>query len=261
MEAIVLPGGMMPITQLVAMLRTTPPQHAAGVLLAMPMDRINAVLGAMKPVDVARLLIGTKPPQRNTVLGLLSIEQIIGVLRTLPVEHAATLLAGLPKDHIVAVIDGLPPKAVPVLLEAMPPEFRAALLGEMDPYQADGTLTTMYQRGVAQALGRTNVHITYPNGDQDPTLLVQTFERLIVVSICYHDENGALSQREIRSAEDTATWLRAHGVLVVTNAPLTQEAIGYRSDARAMDRLVDVVTWIDNRHDGMLQRALVSLVR
>ena len=250
----------MPVTQLVAMLRGTAPQHAAGVLLAMPTDRVNAVLTAMQPADIARLLSGMKAGQRNTVLSMLTIEQIIGVLRTMPVEHAAGLLAGMPKERIVEVIDGLPPKAVPVLMEAMPPEFRAALLDEMDPYQADGTMSTMYQRGVAQALGRTNVQITYPNGEQDPTLLVQTFERLIVVAICYHDD-GALSQREIRTAEDTAAWMRANGTLVVTNAQLTQEAIGYRSEARSRERLVDVVTWLDPRHDGALQRALVSLVR
>lgn len=46
----------MPVTQLIAIIRSTPAQGAADLLKAMPADRLGVVIAAMGPADIARLL-------------------------------------------------------------------------------------------------------------------------------------------------------------------------------------------------------------
>ena len=255
-----LPGGMMPVTQLVAMMRSSPPQHAAGLLMAMPVDRLHAVLGALKPVDLARLVVGAKPNHRADILALLSHDQIIGVLRTVKPNQAAVLLSGVSRDLALAVIANLPTAAAAVLLNAMDVERRKVLLAGMDPVISGELLVTMYEHGVAHALGRTNATISYPPDGPRGTLLVRAFDRLIVVIIRYGDY-GVFPVRGVQEAEHAATWARASAALAVTRLPLSDEANDYLDAARAAGRPLDAITWLDERHDGLLQRSLVGLVR
>ncbi len=44
----------MPVTQLVAMIRSSPPKGAAGLLMAMPADRLPLLAAQLRPADLAR---------------------------------------------------------------------------------------------------------------------------------------------------------------------------------------------------------------
>lgn len=255
-----LPGGMMPVTHVVAMLRSSPPQHAAGLLASMPADRMRAALAAMEPADIARVLGGMKPQNRPAVLTSLPPEQVARVLLLLSIEQAAGLLSALPEEWILAIVNVLPAPAVPVLIMAMDPERQAALMETMDPRWSGGLAATMYEQGVAQAVGRTNATVSTPNREYTGDLLVETFGRLITVTARYH-EHGDFTLAEIRQCQEVAARMQAHGALAVTNAPLSNEVLDYIDAARARNWLIDAVTWIDQRYDGILQRTLVGLIR
>jgi hypothetical protein len=81
-----------------------------------------------------------------------------------------------------------------------------------------------------------------------------------VIAVRYF-ETGALTPYDMREVEAAAARAEANGTLAVTNVSVPKDVVDYGRDARGAGRLIDAVTWVDSRHDGLLQRALVSLVR
>src|SRR6266542_1904925 len=91
-----LPGGMMPVTHLIAMIRSTPAQNAADLLKALPADRLPIVIAAMRPVDIARVLPAAPADFRDTLVAVLSANQLVELVRTAPTGRAVALLSRLP---------------------------------------------------------------------------------------------------------------------------------------------------------------------
>ncbi len=51
-----LMGGMMPVTQLIVMIRSSPPANGVTLMKGMPPDRLPVVVKELNATDLARLL-------------------------------------------------------------------------------------------------------------------------------------------------------------------------------------------------------------
>lgn len=253
-------GGSMPVTQLVAMMHGLPAQQAAGLLMSLPADRLDATLATMGLADIVKVLQAMKPGDQGAILSKLSLEQIAGLLRMVPAGQAARLLSSLSQDRMLALARDLPATELPMLLELLDPVHQDRLLEGMDPDRADQFRAMRYQHEVAQALARTNVKVASPVGGHGDALLVEIYGRSIVVTFHYQ-EHGVLPPHELRRAEAEAGRARAHGALAVSNAPLSEGVGTYHREALRWGRLINAVTWVDPRDDGVLARMLVGFVR
>jgi hypothetical protein len=81
-----------------------------------------------------------------------------------------------------------------------------------------------------------------------------------VVAVHYQ-EHGMLTQHDLQKAEEEADRAQARGALAVSNVPLAEGVSDYHREALRWGRLVNAVTWVDPRDDGVLARVLVGLVR
>jgi len=252
-----LPGGMVPVTQLIAMIRSTPPQSAAGLLTAMPADRLPIVIAEMRPADIARLLPATRPDFRDTLLATLSADQSIDLVKATSTDQAVTLLSTLPQERLDSVVGGLPNPVVSVLVATLPSNRRSALLASMDPRRAHAVLSRTYEHDVAQALARSNVDVTIPDGAPDGILFVRTLGWRIAVAARFGDDGRVA----VRDAEDAAYRLRANGALSVTSRQPAKDVVRYCHESQRQGRPVDAVAWIDTWQDGALKRTLVGLVQ
>ncbi len=250
-----LPGGMMPVTHLIAMIRSTPAQNAADLLKALPADRLPIVIAAMRPVDIARVLPAAPADFRDTLVAVLSANQLVELVRTAPTGRAVALLSRLPDERLSSAVDGLPDHAVPVLLGKLPPDRQARLLAAMNPRRVHVVLSRSYERDVAQALVRSNANVAVPDGAPGGILLAQKLGWRIAVAPRYGDDGRVA----VRAAEDAAYRLRASGALSVTSHQPAEDVVRYCRESQRQSRPIDAVAWTDIRHDSALKRTLVGL--
>jgi hypothetical protein len=248
---------MMPVTHLIAMIRSTPPESAVGLLTAIPADRLPVVMAAMRPADIARLLPATRSDFRGKLIEVLSANQLIELVRAMSTDQAVALLSTLSHERLSSVVGGLPDKVVSALLSTLPANRQTALLAVMDPRQVRAVLSRMYEHDVAQALVRSNAEVTVPDGAPFGILLVQTLGWRIVVAARYGDDGRVA----VRDAEEAAYRLRASGALSVTNHQPAEDVVRYCRESQRQGRPIDAVAWTDTRHDSPLKRTLVSLIR
>jgi hypothetical protein len=240
------------------MLKMTPPQHAAGVLTAMPSDRAAVLLKRLEPPDLARILAATDPARKAVLWALLDVERNAAVLAAMSMPQATELLAALSAERAVAVLEALPPHWSSALLTAMPPEPQNRLLQIMHPQRAAEHRAGIYETHVGWALSRTAARVTRVAEDHTADLLVEAGHWAVHVAIRYRDR-GLLTLREVLAEPGVVPGVPVSGLLIVTNAPLSDDVRRY--EGRAMDGLpVDVVTWRGHRDDGILYRATVRLV-
>src|SRR5690242_1930655 len=95
-----LPGGMMPVTQLVAMIRSSPPKGAAGLLMAMPADRLPLLAAQLRPADLARLVPALGASARRDLVAAVTDER----LPALVAPHAEALVPAVPTARLGAVV-------------------------------------------------------------------------------------------------------------------------------------------------------------
>lgn len=320
----------MPVAGVTAMLRMAAPQHAAGVLMSMPADRVRAVLAEMEPAVVVRILTATTLQRSATLLAALSSDRAALVLGAMAVRRAAETLALMPVDRVTAALTGVSPDraqtllsalrpapdpvadpvavsaAVPVAVpvatsvavpvatavaitaqEAVPVVSRPAQVpasatrsgsasarGSASPRVASASPTPpgsvpgevedvamlRYEQGVARVLGSTSAQFVASGENLPHCLLIRIFNCLIAVTVDYR-EHLSLGLPDLYAAEATALHAKADAALTVTNRALPDAVVGYNNAAANQGRPVAAVTWVDSRDDGLLQRALVRLVR
>jgi hypothetical protein len=249
-----LPGGMMPVTQLIAMIRSTPPQGAAGLLAAMPAERLPVVIAAMRPADIARVLPATRGGLRKTLVASLSTEQLTELVQT-STDQAIALLPTLPHERLAPVVAGLPDEAVSDLVTQLPPDGQSALFAVLAPPRTYTVLSLAYEHDVARALVRSNAEVSVANEPPGGTLLVQSLGWRIVVAARYGDDGSVA----IRDAEGAAYHLRANGALAVTDQQPADDVLRYCREARYQGRPIDAVSWADAEDDNAVKRTLVGL--
>ncbi|GIE29881.1 hypothetical protein Ait01nite_029260 [Actinoplanes italicus] len=250
-----LPGGMMPITQLAAMIRQTPPQSAVSMLNGLPEDRFVAVAEALRPADLARLMTAGKPGSRGTVLKMFADKDVVRAATAVPAGQAASMLAELPADRLRHVFRELPEGVRSALLTSLPGDQRDGLLGDMDQGHAMDVRARLYIRAVTDALRRANAEVTVPENAPPGIMYVTAYHRAVAIAAHLGDD-GRLGVQE---AENAAYWLRTHAALSVSDRPIDPEVRRYCAGAREQGRPITAVTWADERDDGPLKRVLASL--
>jgi hypothetical protein len=250
-----LPGGMMPIVQLIAIVRSVPPQHAANLLRELPEDRLLAIVAGIGPSGVARLLTGANAEVSATLIGTLSESQLFDVLRTQSESESTRLLTWLPEPRLRAIVATMRDEKIVALLGALPESRQATVLEAMDPERRHAILSRKYEHEVADALLRANVEVSVPDQEPPGIMVAQGLGRRIVVAAGY-DDDGTSS---VPAAEACAYRLGANAALSVTSLRPSDAVAGYCRDAQAQGRPLDAVTWTGERHDGQLKRMLVSL--
>jgi Mg/Co/Ni transporter MgtE len=246
---------MMPVTQLITIMRSTPPQGAVGLLTAMPADRLPLVIAAMRPADIARLLPATRDDLRDTLIAALSTDQLTELVRTAATDQIVNLLPTLPRDRLGCVVDGLPDPVVSDLFARLASDGQAALLGVMHPRRSHAVLARAYERDVARALVRGNANVTVTDEPPGGILLVQNLGWRIIVAARYGDD-GTVA---VRDAESTAYRLRAHGALAIIDRPPAEDIVSYCREAQRQGRPVGAVAWTNPEDDNAVKRTLVGL--
>jgi hypothetical protein len=252
---IMLAGGMTPVTQLIALIRNTTPHNAAGLLAAMPADRLPVVVAAMRPADIARVLPATRTDLREMLINALSADQLTELVQLTTTGNAVNLLPALPRDRLTSVLDGLPDPLVSDLLIRMPESGQRALLAAMRPRRAHEMQAGMYERNVADALTRSNANVTVAYEPPRGILLVQNLGWRIVVAPRYGDD-GRIA---IRDAEEVAYRLRAQGALAVTDHQPNDDVVCYCRESQRQGRPIDAVAWTTSQDDSAVKRRLVGL--
>jgi hypothetical protein len=246
---------MLPVTQVVAMIRRSPPKSAAGLLMAMPAERLSIVAAAMHPADLVRLVPALKPDARRNLIRVLGPEHLFEVIRSAPLDDATVLVPMVPTERLGPVVAGLSDPALAALLGNLPPEQRQRVEDVTDPRRERPVLALEYRRLVARALARGNVEVSAPPEAPEGITLVTGLRWRIAVAARQGDD-GRIA---VRDAEDGAYKLRTNGALAVTDLPAAADVLRYCREARTDGRPLDSVTWVDTRHDGHLMRTLVSL--
>ncbi|MFD1369256.1 magnesium and cobalt transport protein CorA [Actinoplanes sichuanensis] len=250
-----LPGGMMPITQLAAMIRRTPPQSALSMLNGLPADRFVAVSEALTGAELAKLMLSPKPGGRERVLQMFGDKDLVRACSAVGTGQAVGLVGELPPDRVRRVFRELAEPVQAALLDTLSGERRDELLGELDVGRAGEARSQMYVRGVTEALRRFNADVTVPDRAPAGIMYVSAYHKVVAVSALLEDDGRA----GVTAVEDAAYWLRAHAALSISGLPIDPAVRRYCADAREQGRPIGAVTWIDERDDGPLKRALAAL--
>jgi hypothetical protein len=248
---------MTPVVQVAAMIRGTPPASAIGLLTGMPADRLRHVIAALAPRDIARLLPAMRPDLRFTVVASLSGEQLGGLAQLIPAGQLSALLNALPMERLLSLAPALPDHLVATLLTDLPEERRTALREAVDPHRLDAAMSGAYERAVVTALRRANAEVFVPEGLPRGVVLARTVGRPVVVAASFTDDG----RRTVRDAEHVAFRREAGAALSVTREEPADDVLAYCRRARREGRPVEAVGWVDNRDDGLLKRALATLIQ
>jgi len=168
----------MPTDHVVAMLSASPPQRAAGVLLAMPKDRIDRLLAAMDGRLIARMLIAAEPAKRAALLTHLDDTRLAAELALLPLVEAAAVLAGLPSERTNAQLDRFSSEHLAMLLAALPTPQRRRLVEVIDPRRLADLRRVGYEKAVVEALRRTAANLQWVPDDTGTNLFAWVFHRV-----------------------------------------------------------------------------------
>ena len=250
-----LPGGMAPITQLAAMIRHSPPPAAISMLAGLPAERLGALVAAMSPAELARLMLGGKPEGRARLLEMFGDREIVRATAAITAEQSAAVLAGLPTARLRGLMGELPDPVKSALLTVLNDKQRDELLGGLEVGQAQGLRTSLYEQAVVGAMRRTNAEVTVPPGAPAGIMCLRAFGRLVAIAVRQGDDG----RTGVPAAEDAAYRLRAHGALFVTDHPIDPQVRRYCGEAREQGRPLSAVTWADERDDGNFKRTLATL--
>jgi hypothetical protein len=248
-------GGMMPIVQLIDIVRSVPPRDAANLLREMPQDRLVAVIEGIGPGGVARLLTGATGDFRATLVAALSESQLLDVLRALSESEATRLLTTLPEQRLHMVVGTMRDEGVARLLSVLPEGRQTEVLEAMDPGRRHAALSRKYEADVAEALRRANVEVSLPTKEPPGILLAQGLGWLIAIAAGYGDDGT----RSVPAAEAGALRMGANAALSITSLRPSDAVVDHCRGVRAQGRPLDAVIWTEERHDGQLKRTLVSL--
>ncbi|WP_236718352.1 hypothetical protein [Actinoplanes sp. TFC3] len=235
------------------MLRASPPQRAAGALLAMPKDRIEHLLAVMDGRLIARMIVATDPGRRVALLRHLDDSRLAAELALLPTVEAAAVLAVLPLDRARPQLERGTPEQLALLLEAVPKAQRARLIAALDPLREAGLRRVAYEKSVIEALRQTAASLEWVFDDHGSNLLAGAFHRLFGVALRYVDA-GPLPEVAVADAYRVFAGRRVHGLLIVTNAYADGERMMPNQDPGGL-----VVSWGSGDNVGVLGRALVRL--
>jgi len=230
-----------------------PAGDAAAMVLDLPPPVIPAVLDALGPREVARLLLGVREDRVHELLAYIPPALLSPTLAQLSVPQLAELVPLVRVESAVRLVSHLDPDTASALLLALPTQYRQVLRDRLPP----PTIPSDYQQRAEQAVRRATGQAT-PLDPRGTTLLTEVFGRPIRV-IIRDRPGGTFGPADLVAALGATDWRRVAGVVVLTNAALDPGLAGAVRDARRQGYVVEVAAWQDERDDGMLKRILVRL--
>ena len=229
---------------------------AAAMVLDLPWPHTRAVLGALGPREVARLLRGVRADRVAELLDHIPPGLLPAVLAQLSVPEVAEVVPLVPLESAVRVVTSLSPELADDLLLALPTQHRT-VLQQLIPPPVTGGSAGAYQSQVEQAVQRATGTISAVD-PRNHTLLTEVFGRAVQVLV--HDRpGGAFTAADLQAAIAATDWRRIAGLVVLTNAVLDPGLPAAQREARQRGHVVEAVTWQDERDDGTLKRTLVRL--
>lgn len=243
------PGGQMPVTQLIAMLHSTPSKEAVRLLMAIPRDRLALALAQMRAADVVRLLSVAKEEYEYRIVEGLSVEGLVELVDIMSDDQSSRVLSMLPENRLREILNKLPRR----ILLGLPADRRVLL----PPEQARELVVEVYQQDVVEALARVNAEIVARPEPPLSITLVRVLGWSIAVAARFSD-NG---QKGVSDAEAAALRMRANAALSVTPSEPAPNVLRYCEDARREGRPLSATIWTDRGDDAVLARSLVGLLR
>lgn len=240
--------------EVVNRIRAAEAGHAAAFVLGLPPQQTRDVLVALGPREVARLLLGARADRVPDLVDRIVPELLPGVLAHLDVVRAAQLISLLPMELAVRVMRSMSPAAAAELLLTLPTHQRLALQEALPAPQPSGGAGA-YARAVEQSIGRSAERLTWLD---QRSLIAELFGRAVQI-VVWDAPDTVFTAAQLHSIAGSVDWRRVRGLLVMTNAELDSGVAGAIRDARQHGYAVDALTWLDERDDGLLKRALVRL--
>lgn len=250
--------GPMPTEHVVSMLNASPPARAAQALLSMPKDRVNRLLAVMDGQLIARMIVGADPARRATLLGYVDDERLATELAKLPMTESAAVYGVLPPDRLKTHLARVPSEELATMLLEMNPDHRRGVVESLDAERLVDLRRVAFEKKVIESLQRTAANLSWVPEDPGSNLFAGAFNRIFGISLCYVDDDD-LQAEAVAVAQRTFAHALVHGLLVITNAAPTQEAITLVTRPNPIGPPSLVVTWDPDENDGILARALVRL--
>lgn len=224
-------------------------------MLDLPWPQARAVLAALGPWQVARLLRGVRADRVAELLDHIGSDALPAVLAQLTVPEIAEIVPLVPVETAVTVVTHLAPPTAAELLLALPTQHRTVLQRLLPPPAAPAS---PYPDQAEQAVRRAAGTVLWRD-PQTHVLLTEVFGRPIQVLVL--DWPGAtFGVAQLHAAIGATDWQRVAGLLVLTNATLDVGLGAALREARQHGYVVDAVVWQNEGDDGLLKRTLVRLV-
>ncbi|MFF4879703.1 restriction endonuclease [Micromonospora sp. NPDC000668] len=158
-------------------------------------------------------------------------------------------------------------RAVERAAQEQPPEVAAAVAEAVETitHQVSLPPEQVYEAAVIDAMRRTGASIDPTHrpgpGDKGVDARVQVGTGKVNVQVKLR-RRGSLGARDIELAAAKARWSGFDGgFLLVTNAPLSDDARAFNAALSPTGDGVEAITWNDSRDDGLLARALARNAR
>jgi hypothetical protein len=228
--------------------------HAAAIVLGLPWPQTRAVLVALGPREVARLLVGARADRVPDLVEHTSPGLLPRVLTHLDAVRVAQLISLLPMELAVRVVQSLSPSAAAELLLTLPTHQRLALQAALPSTPAPPG-PGEYARAAEQALRRSAERLTWLDPGSG-SLIAELFGRTVQV-VVWDAPDTQFTAAHLHAVAAAVDWRRVNALLVMTNAGLDSGVGAAVRDARQHGFVIDTLIWHDERDDGQLKRALV----
>jgi MgtE intracellular N domain len=247
----------MPTKHVVAMLLASKPAQAAAALLAMTPDRIDTLLAAISSAKLSRIVRGAGARDQVTLLATMSPTQRHAVLSELSTTDLVRLLGDLPPDLSWAALRDMPPRVAAGLLAELPAEPKRRL-ENLTPQDLSVELASaLYERRATETVVRAAESTTRLDADTGD-LRAELFGAAVQIAVRYLAD-AELAGPQVAAAAGEGRWGEISGLLVVTNARLSDSAQSQAAHLRQTGTPVDLIRWLDTGDDGTLKKALVRL--
>lgn len=229
-----------------------PAKKAADLLMTLPMEKQLPVAAALRPDELAAVLIPMLPDARQRILNALPAAELPVLIGRIPLDRAAELLPMVPPERLAPLVAALPDETLLDLLRRLPADARQNVWATTPPDRGRSIVSLAYERDVSAALRRNNADVAVPPGAPRGILVATIIGQHIAVATVVGDDGRAA----VRDAKEAAYRLKTAGALaVIDQAPADDVAQHCR-----MSEWVDVVSWSGAHDDHVLKRSVVSLL-
>jgi hypothetical protein len=173
------------------------------------------------------------------------------------VNEIAQLIPLLPMERAVSLVQQMSTPAIAELLLVLPTHQRLAIQQALPPSEppppteGEGSdYSFRAEQAVRQIAGRVSWF-----EPRSGTIVTEIFGRPVQVVAW----DGAFTTNELHAVLAGTDWRRVAGLVIMIMGPPDPDVTVRVREARQQGYAVEVITWQDERDDGLLKRSLVRL--